>query len=109
VLDALEAAEDLSGRGIEAEVVDPRTLNPLDQNTILESVKKTGRLIVVHQACMTGGFGAEIVSRVVEAGIPFRVKRVAGEDTPVPYSKPLEERILPSSGKIVEAALALMD
>jgi len=108
VLDALEAAEELSGRGIDAEVIDPRTLDPLDENTILESVKKTGRLIVVHQACRTCGFGAEIVARVAEAGIPVQVRRVVGEDTPVPYSKPLEERILPSSSKIVDAAIALV-
>jgi pyruvate/2-oxoglutarate/acetoin dehydrogenase E1 component len=109
VLDALEAAETLSGKGVEAEVIDPRTLNPLDEDTILKSVKKTGRLIVVHQACGTGGFGAEIVARVVEAGISVRVKRVVGEDTPVPYSKPLEERILPNSSKIVDAAVALLN
>jgi pyruvate/2-oxoglutarate/acetoin dehydrogenase E1 component len=108
VLDALEAAEELSGRGIDAEVIDPRTLNPLDEHTILESVKKTGRLIVAHQACRTCGFGAEIVARVAEAGVQVRVRRVVGEDTPVPYSKPLEERILPSSSKIVEAAAALV-
>jgi pyruvate/2-oxoglutarate/acetoin dehydrogenase E1 component len=109
VLDALEAAETLSEKGVEAEVIDPRTLNPLDEKTILESTKKTGRLIVAHQACRTGGFGDEIVSRVVEAGIPVRAKRVVGEDTPVPYSRPLEERILPSSGKIVDAAVSLMN
>jgi pyruvate/2-oxoglutarate/acetoin dehydrogenase E1 component len=108
VLDALEAAEVLSAKGVEAEVIDPRTLNPLDENTIFESVKKTGRLIVAHQACRTGGFGAEIIARVVEAGIPVRVKRVVGEDTPVPYSKPLEERVLPDSSKIVDAAVTLM-
>lgn len=108
VLDALEAAEELSKRGVDAEVIDPRTLSPLDENTILDSVKKTGRLIVAHQACRTCGFGAEIVARVAEAGIPVRVRRVVGEDTPVPYSRPLEERILPSSSKIVDAAAALV-
>jgi len=72
-------------------------------------VKKTGRLVVVHQACRTGGFGAEIVAQVAEGGIPAKVKRVAGEDAPIPYSKPLEERVLPNRNKIVEAALSLMN
>lgn len=109
VLDALEAAKELVKRGVDAEVIDPRTLNPLDSETILKSVKKTGRLVVVHQACRTGGFGAEIVAQVAEGGIPAKVKRVAGEDAPIPYSKPLEERVLPNRNKIVEAALSLMN
>jgi pyruvate/2-oxoglutarate/acetoin dehydrogenase E1 component len=109
VLDALEAAEELAGKGIEAEVVDPRTLDPLDTDLLVSSVKKTGNLIVAHQACRTGGFGAEVIAQVAEAGIDARVKRVAGENTPIPYSKPLEDRVLPSSSKIVEAALAMMN
>ncbi len=108
VLDALEAAEVLSKDGIEAEVIDPRTIDPLDDKTIFDSVRKTGRLIVAHQACRTAGFGAEIVARVIEEGIPAKVKRVAGEDTPMPYSKPLEDRVLPSAEKIVEAAKRLL-
>jgi pyruvate/2-oxoglutarate/acetoin dehydrogenase E1 component len=108
VLDALEAAEKLANEGVEAEVVDPRTLNPLDRESIISSVKKTGRLIAVHQASRTGGFGAEIVASVVEAGVPAKVRRVVGEDTPIPYSKPLESRILPDADKIFDAALELM-
>ena len=108
VLDAIEAAKELVNRGVDAEVIDPRTLNPLDSEAILKSVTKTGRLVVVHQACRTGGFGAEIVARVAEGGIPAKVKRVTGEDAPIPYSKPLEERVLPSRNKIVDAALSLM-
>ena len=109
VLDALEAADELAGEGIDAEVVDPRTLDPLDRETIFSSVRKTGRLIVAHQACKTGGFGAEVVALVAEEGIDAKVKRVAGEDTPIPYSKPLEDTVLPSSAKIVQAARTMMD
>jgi len=109
VLDALEGAEELAKKGIDAEVIDPRTLDPLDRETIFASVKKTGRLIVAHQACKTAGFGAEVVALVAEEGINVKVKRVAGEDTPIPYSKPLEDRVLPSSQKIVDAALSMMN
>jgi len=108
VLDALEAADELASKGIDAEVIDPRTLNPFDKATILSSVKKTGRLIVTHQACRTTGFGAEIIACAAEEGIPMRVRRVVGEDTPIPYSKPLEDRILPDKNKIIDTAVALM-
>jgi pyruvate/2-oxoglutarate/acetoin dehydrogenase E1 component len=108
VLDALEAAEELAERGVDAEVIDPRTLVPLDTDSILSSVRKTGRLIVVHQACKTAGFGAEIVAQVAEEGIPAKVKRVVGENAPIPYSKPLEDRVLPDKQKIVDAAISMM-
>jgi pyruvate dehydrogenase E1 component beta subunit len=109
VLDALEAAEELMELGIDAEVIDPRTLTPLDGETILSSVRKTGRVIVTHQACRTMGFGAEILALAGEAGTDARMKRVCGEDTPIPYSKPLEDRVLPDRNKIVKAALELME
>jgi len=109
VLDALEAAEELVQKGVDAEVIDPRTLDPLDRDTILSSVRKTGRLVVAHQACRTMGFGAEIIAQVAEEVIPVRVKRVAGEDAPIPYSEPLERRVLPDRDKITRAALALMN
>lgn len=109
VLDALEAAEELAQKGVDAEVIDPRTLDPLDRDTILSSVVKTGRLVVAHQACRTMGFGAEIIAQVAEEGIPVRVKRVAGEDAPIPYSEPLERRVLPDRDKIAQAALSLMN
>jgi pyruvate/2-oxoglutarate/acetoin dehydrogenase E1 component len=108
VLDALEAADELASKGIDAEVIDPRTLNPFDKATILSSVKKTGRLIVTHQACRTTGFGAEIIACAAEEGILMRARRVVGEDTPIPYSTPLEDRILPDKNKIIDTALALM-
>lgn len=108
VLEALRAAKELAAKGIEAEVVDPRTLTPLDKESILSSVRKTGRLIVTHQACVTLGFGAEVLAIVAEEGVPAKVKRVAGEDTPIPYAKTLEARVIPSKDKIVKAALSLM-
>jgi pyruvate dehydrogenase E1 component beta subunit len=108
VLEALRAAEELAGKGIEAEVIDPRTLTPLDKETILSSVRKTGKLIVTHQAATTLGVGAEILAIVAEEGIPAKVKRVASEDTPIPYAKPLEDRVIPDKDKIVKAALALI-
>ena len=109
VLDALQGAEELAKKGIDAEVIDPRTLDPLDKETIFTSVKKTGRLLVTHQACKTAGFGAEVVALVAEEGISAKIKRVAGEDTPIPYSKPLEDRVLPDSKKIVDTALSMMN
>lgn len=108
VLDALEAADELLERGIDAEVIDPRTINPIDRETIISSVRKTGNLVVTHQACRTVGFGAEIVAFVVEEGVPVKVKRVTGEDTPIPYSKPLEDRVLPNKDKIVDAVISLV-
>ena len=68
---ALQAAEQLAAEGIELEVIDPRTLVPLDEQTIIDSVKKTGRLIVSHEAYTRGGYGAEIISRVVEAAFDY--------------------------------------
>lgn len=108
VLDAIDAADELAKKGIDAEVIDPRTLNPLDTATIMLSVRKTGKLVVTHEACKTLGFGAEILALVAEEGIPFRVKRVTGENTPIPYSKPLEDRVLPNKNKIVNAVLSIM-
>jgi pyruvate dehydrogenase E1 component beta subunit len=107
VLDSLEAADELSGRGIDAEVIDLRTLKPLDKETIIKSVKKTKNLIVVHEACKTMGFGAEIITIIAESGLEAKVKRVAGEDSPVPYSKPLERRVIPNKDVIINAVLEI--
>ena len=109
VLDALEAADELEKQGVDAEVIDPRTLDPLDMDAILASVKKTGRLIVTHQACRTAGFGAEVLAQVAEEGVTAKMKRVTGEDAPIPYSKPLESRVLPDRDKIVQAAFELLN
>lgn len=104
---ALEAAEALEKQGVSLEVIDLRTLKPLDEASILKSVKKTGRLIVAQEACKTGGFGAEIAAIVAEKSFPdlkAPIKRVASLDTPVPFARTLVERALCSSQDIVSAA-----
>ncbi len=106
---ALEAAEKLAAEGIEAEVVDPRTLSPLDDGPIIESVKKTGRALVVHEAPKTGGFGGELVSHIVESEafgyLEAPVRRLAGLDIPIPYNRNLEFHTVPQVETIaVEAA-----
>ena len=106
VLLALEAANELSGGGIECEVVDLRTLKPLDVDTIMTSVRKTGKAIVVSEACKTGGFAGEVVSQIVELGFDYLdapVVRVAGADVPIPMSPALEEVAVPRVVDIVEA------
>ena len=109
---ALQAAEHLAEEGIELEVIDPRTLVPLDEQTIIDSVKKTGRLIVSHEAYTRGGYGAEIISRVVEAAFDYLDApplRVCARDVPVPYNATLETAALPQVEDIVAAARALMN
>jgi len=108
---ALEAAETLTAEGIEVEVVDPRTLVPLDEATILDSVRRTGRVLIVHEACRTGGVGAEILSRIVEEGFDYLdapVRRLAGRDLPIPYSKELERQVIPQVEDIVREARRLV-
>lgn len=98
VLMALEIAEKLACEGVSVEVVDIRTIVPLDMATILTSVKKTGKVIVAHEAPQNCGFGAEVVARIAKEGFVFLdapIERVAGLDAPVPYSKPLENEVLP--------------
>jgi 2-oxoisovalerate dehydrogenase E1 component beta subunit len=109
---ALEAAETLAREdGLEAEVVDLRTLRPLDSQTILESVAKTGKALVVHEANRFGGFGAEVAALIAEQGFEHLdgpVTRLAGPDVPgVPYHHNLEEWFMLSPEKIVEAARQL--
>ena len=103
---ALEAAEELAEEGISVEVVDPRTLKPLDIDTILNSVKKTNRAVVVYEGYKTCGVGAEIATQIMEKGFDYLdapVVRVAGEDVPIPMSPVLEEAAIPSKEKIIEA------
>lgn len=103
---ALEAADRLAEEGIEAEVVDPRTLAPLDEETILDSVKRTGRAVIVHEACRTGGFGAEIGMRIVEHAfywLDSPVRRVASMDIPNPYSPSLGTVVIPQVEDIIAA------
>ena len=108
VLDTIEAAGDLEHDGIEAEVIDLKTLKPFDKQTVFSSVGKTGKLLVVYEACKTMGFGSEVAAAVAEEGIPAKIKRVAGEDTPIPYSKPLEGRVIPNRQTIADAARAIV-
>jgi pyruvate/2-oxoglutarate/acetoin dehydrogenase E1 component len=106
VHEALRAAEQLSQRGIEAEVIDPRTLLPLDMETILASVRKTHRVVIVHEAVKFCGVGAEIAAQVAEAAfdaLEAPPVRVAAPFCPVPFSAPLEEAYLPNAQKIIDA------
>ena len=106
VLRALEAAEELASAGIDAEVIDPRTLVPLDEHAILESVAKTGRLVVVDECHRRCGVAAEISAIVAEhafGDLVAPIRRVVTEDVPVPFSPPLEEFIEPTTAKIVAA------
>jgi 2-oxoisovalerate dehydrogenase E1 component len=97
-------------KDISIEVIDLRTLNPLDMKTILESLKKSGRVIVFHEAWKTAGFGAEILSRIVEEGFEYLdapVKRVAAKDVPIPYCRDLEDEVLPQKQDLKKAILEL--
>jgi len=103
---SLSAAERLSGDGISVEVVDPRTLSPLDEETILESVRKTHRLVIVHEEVKFAGSGAEIAAMVAEKAFDYLdapIIRVAAPFTPVPFSPTLEAEFIPSEEKIIEA------
>jgi 2-oxoisovalerate dehydrogenase E1 component len=107
----LEAADELAKSGVEAEVVDLRTLVPYDEETVLASVKRTGRALVVHEAQQTAGFGAEVAARLADAAFPWLdapIRRVTYPDRPVPYAKNLEKALLPDKGKVVQAARELM-
>ena len=109
---AEEAARVLSGEhGVEAEVIDPRTLRPLDLDTILDSVKKTNRAVIVEEGWPHGGVGANLSTLITEQAfdhLDAPVQRVAGADVPMPYSKRLEQAAMPHAGSVVEAALATM-
>jgi len=103
---ALNAAALLQKEGIDVEVVDPRTLTPLDKATITGSVKKTGRLVIVSEDCRTGGVSAEIAALVAEEALDYLdapIKRVASPDTPIPFSPPLEQFIIPNEQSIIKA------
>jgi pyruvate dehydrogenase E1 component beta subunit len=103
---AMNAAERLAGEGIQAEVIDPRTLNPLDMKTILESVEKTGHLVLVDQATRHGSASAVIAAEVADEGfssLKAPVKQVTALEATIPYSQPMEEYILPDEDKIVGA------
>jgi pyruvate/2-oxoglutarate/acetoin dehydrogenase E1 component len=102
---AREAADILEKEEISVEIVDLRTLAPLDEATILESVRKTSKVIVLHEATLTGGLGGEIAARITERAFEYLdgpVLRMAAPDTPVPFSPPLEEAFLPNVSGIAE-------
>jgi pyruvate dehydrogenase E1 component beta subunit len=108
---ASRAADMLAERGMEAEVINLRTLRPLDVDTVIESAKKTGRIIVVEDDWRFGGFAGEIAALVQEHAFDYLdapVARVCGADVPMPYAKPLETAALPSEDEIVRAALAML-
>jgi pyruvate dehydrogenase E1 component beta subunit len=107
---ALRAAEELAKDGIEAEVIDLRTLRPLDTDTIFAAVKKTGRAVTVEEGWQQSGVGAEIAARIMEHAFDYLdapVGRVSGKDVPMPYAANLEKLALPSVAEVVEAAKAV--
>ena len=107
---ALKAAEELAKENINAEVIDLRTIKPMDTDTIIESVKKTGRLVTVEEGWKQSGVGAEIAARMMEQAFDYLdapVERVCGKDVPMPYAANLEKLALPSVAEVVEAAKAV--
>jgi pyruvate/2-oxoglutarate/acetoin dehydrogenase E1 component len=109
---ALQAAEELAQAGIELEVVDPRTLKPYDDEPVVRSVMKTGKALVVHEAPVTGGFGGEVVARLVASSafdyLDAPVRRLAGLDIPIPYNHELEHHAVPQVEDIVREARAMV-
>jgi pyruvate/2-oxoglutarate/acetoin dehydrogenase E1 component len=111
VLFALNAAEELARQGIEAEVIDPRTLKPLDIDPIIRSVEKTGRLVVVNEGHLTGGFTAEVAARVQREAFDWLdapIMQVATEDVPLPYNGRLELEAIPTEQDIIKAVLEVV-
>ena len=108
---SLEAAKILADEGIELEIIDPRTLNPLDKEPIINSVIKTGKALIVHEAVKTGGFGGELTAVIIEsdafAYLDAPVRRLAGLDMPIPYNRTLEYHAVPQVENIVEEARKL--
>jgi pyruvate/2-oxoglutarate/acetoin dehydrogenase E1 component len=103
VLKALRAAERLAAEGIDAEVIDLRTLTPLDLPCVLASVRKTNRVVIVHEACRRGGFGGELAAQIQEEAFDYLdapIQRVGALDVPIPYSKPMEEYVIPDEERI---------
>jgi len=109
--EALAAATKLEEQGVRAEVIDPRTIQPLDSRTIVESVKKTGRLIIASDDVKSGGIGSEIAAVIVEEAfdsLDAPILRVASADMPIPFSPSLEQSYMPNAQKIIEAAKRLI-
>jgi acetoin:2,6-dichlorophenolindophenol oxidoreductase subunit beta len=111
VLEALKAAEKMEAKGVSAEIIDPRSIQPLDLDTIIQSVKKTGRLVIVGDDVKQGGVGAEISAAVQEEAFDFLdapIQRVGCPPIPVPFSPDLEKAYMPDDEKIIQAAQSLM-
>lgn len=107
VLRALDAADRLAGAGIDAEIVDVRSLRPLDIETILGSLRRTSRVVIAHEANVFAGWGAEVAAQIADAGFDLLdapVIRIGAKDVPVPYSEPLEAAIFPTTEDIIAAA-----
>jgi len=108
---SLAAAKTLEAQGVNAEVIDLRSLQPLDEDSILASVKKTGHLVIVHEAPVRGGFGGEVAAVVAEKALGYLdapIKRVGAPWVPVPFSPPLEDAYVPQEADVIKAALAVM-
>ena len=111
IKETLEAAAALAVQGIEAEVIDIATIKPLDMETVLQSVEKTGRCVIIQEAPLTGGVGAEIAAGIAERGLLSLlapVKRVAGYDTVIPYFK-LEKKYMPSTNRIIKTVQSVLE
>jgi pyruvate dehydrogenase E1 component beta subunit len=105
VTEALSAADTLAAEGIECEVIDPRTLQPFDIDTVVESVRRTNRVVIVHEAVRFGGLGAEIAAQIQEIAFDYLdapIGRVAAPFSPVPYSPVLEQLYIPDSQRIAD-------
>ena len=103
---ALAASKALVKDGIDVEIVDPRTIMPLDVRTIIDSVKKTGRVVIVSEDCKTAGVGAEIAATIAETAIDYLdapIRRVSEPDTPIPFSPILERFVIPDEKRIIQA------
>ena len=109
-VDSAEAADELKKLDIDAEIVDLRTLKPVDMDTVGTSIKKTHRAVIVHEACLTGGFGAELTALIQSELFDYLdapVTRVGAKDVPIPFSPPLEDFVLPSVSDVVNAVKAV--
>jgi len=112
VIRALKVAEKLAGEGIEVEVIDPRTMRPMDTETIIDSVCKTGRLLVIHEACQTGGWAGEVIAAVTGSRafdyLDAPARRLAGKDIPIPYNRALERATVPQEEDIEREIRAIV-
>jgi acetoin:2,6-dichlorophenolindophenol oxidoreductase subunit beta len=108
----LQAAEAVAKEGIDAEVIDLRTLAPLDRDSIVASAKKCGRVLIVHEACLTGGVGAEIAATIADSEAFYHldapIRRLCGKDCPIPYNRALEASVVPEASEIADALRALL-